>query len=112
MDLVLVRPPGVQPAEFVLTPDSVWHCRVLLLFSASALTDHGSKSFDCALMSTLEICRATEKGNYFNYFNYFRLFHSYQNVCFQEWLQSVISQIIYELDTNEPIFYVLPVENN
>jgi len=55
MDLAFVRPPGVQPGEFVLVPDSVWYCRGLLLFSTSTLTDTGSKRFDCALVSTLEI---------------------------------------------------------
>ena len=32
---------GVQPGGFVLSPDLVWYCRVLLLFSASDLTDTG-----------------------------------------------------------------------
>ena len=70
MDLVFVRPPGVQPGGFVLTPDSVWYCRVLLLFSMSALTDNGSKSYDCALVSTLETYATSESGNYCNYCNY------------------------------------------
>ena len=72
MDLVFVRPPGVQPGGFVVTPDSVWYCRVLLLFSASALTDTGSKPFQCALVSTLFTCHAEGQGNYFSYFDYFK----------------------------------------
>ena len=72
MDLVFVRPPGVQPGGFVVTPDSVWYCRVLLLFSASALTDTGSKPFQCALVSTLFTCRTAGQGNYFSYFDYFK----------------------------------------
>ncbi len=51
MDPVIIRPPGVDNGAFVAT---AWYARVLLLFSASAMTDTGSKSFDCALASTLE----------------------------------------------------------
>ena len=61
MDLVFVRPPGVQPGGFVLTPASVWYCRVLLLFSTSVVTDTGSKSFDCAMVSTLEPYQRLER---------------------------------------------------
>jgi hypothetical protein len=39
MDLVMVRPPGIDNGAFVVTPDSVWYARVLLLFSASAATE-------------------------------------------------------------------------
>ncbi len=59
-----------------MSPESVWYARVLLLFSASAMTDTGSKSFDCALVSTLETYDDPENGSYvyytcyFNYFNY------------------------------------------
>ena len=111
MDLVFVRPPGVQPGGFVLTPDSLWYCHVLPLFSASALIDTGSKSFDCALVSTVQTYRATEKGYYFNYFNYFKLFYSYLTIFLLWWLKSVGSRIIYELDPKNPILYVLPIEN-
>ena len=111
MDLVFVRPPGIQHGGFVVTPDLVWYCRVLLLFSASALTDTGSKPFNCALVSTLFTCRAAGKGNYFSYFDYFKLFHSYPTIFVQEWLQSIGSQVIYELDPESPILYVLPIEN-
>ena len=54
MDFVMIRPPGIDNGAFVVSPDTVWYARVLLLFSASAATDTGSKSFDCALVSTLE----------------------------------------------------------
>ena len=84
---------------------------MLLLFSASALTDTGSKPFDCVLVSTLFTCRAAGKGNYFSYFDYFKLFHSYPTIFVPEWLQSIGSQVIYELDPKNPIFYVLPSEN-
>ena len=66
MDLVFVRPPGVQAGDFVMTPDSVWYCIFLLLFSASALTDTGAKIFDCALVSTFELYATSESGNYYN----------------------------------------------
>ena len=66
MDLVFVRPPGVAPGGFVLTPDSVWYCRVMLLFTASAMTDTGSKQFECAFVSVLETCTppGQEHGTY------------------------------------------------
>ena len=54
MDPVMIRPPGIDNGAFVVSPESVWYARVLLLFSASAMTDTGSKSFDCALVSTLK----------------------------------------------------------
>jgi hypothetical protein len=43
LDLVMTRPPGIDNGAFVVTPDSVWYALVLLLFSASAQTDTGSK---------------------------------------------------------------------
>ena len=67
MDLVMIRPPGIDNGAFVVMPDSVWYARVLLLFSASAATDTGSKSFDCALVSTLESYDDPENGNHNNY---------------------------------------------
>ncbi len=54
LGLVMIRPPGIDNGAFVVTPDSVWYARDLLLFSASAQTYTGSKSFDCALVSMLE----------------------------------------------------------
>ena len=54
LDLVMIRPPGIDSGGFVVSPDTVWYARGLLLFSASAATDTGSKSVDCALVSTLE----------------------------------------------------------
>ena len=75
MNLVFVCPPGVQPGGFVLTPDVVWYCRQLLLFSASALADTESKSFDCALVSTLVTYEDSGNGNHRDYCNY--MFHLY-----------------------------------
>ncbi len=50
---------------FVVSPDSVWDAWVLLLFSASAATDTGSKSFECALVSTMETYEDPENGDYY-----------------------------------------------
>ena len=66
MDPVMIRPPGIDNGAFVVSPESVWYARVLLLFSASAMTDTGSKSFDCALVS-LETYDDPENGNYAYY---------------------------------------------
>ena len=78
MDPVMIRPPGIHNGAFVVSPESVWYARVLLLFSASAMTDTGSKFFDCALVSTLETYDDPENGNcvyytyYSNYCNYYK----------------------------------------
>jgi hypothetical protein len=64
LDLVMIRPPGIENGAFVVTPDSVWYARVSLLFSASAQTDTWSKSFDSALVSTRETHDDPENGNY------------------------------------------------
>jgi hypothetical protein len=83
MDPVIIQPQGIDNGAFVVSPGTVWYARVLLLFTASAMTDTGSKSFDCALFSTLKTFDDPEKGNYSNnthycnyayyshYFNYF-----------------------------------------
>ncbi len=60
---VMIRPPGIEPGGFVDSPDSVLYARVLLLFSASAATDTGSKSFECALVSTMETYDDPENGD-------------------------------------------------
>jgi hypothetical protein len=51
---------------FVVSPDTVWNARVLLLFSASAATDTGPKSFERTLVSTwtLETYNDPENGKY------------------------------------------------
>jgi hypothetical protein len=64
----MIRPPGIDNGAFVVSPDTVWYARVLLLFSASAMTYTGSKSFDCALVSTLETYY--DHGNYMYYSDY------------------------------------------
>ena len=66
----MIRPPGIDNGAFVVSPDTVWYAQVLLLFSASATTDTGSKSFECALVSTLETFDDPENGNYITYITY------------------------------------------
>jgi hypothetical protein len=75
MDPVMIRPPGIDNGAFVVSPESVWYARVLLLFSASAMTDTGSKSFDCALVSTMEIYDDPENGYYLYYTHYCNYCH-------------------------------------
>lgn len=50
-DLVFVRPPGVR--DFRLSIDTVWFCRVLLLFSFETETDTEIKRHECAFVSLL-----------------------------------------------------------
>ena len=55
-DLVFIRPPGIPRGSFELRMDSLWFCRVLLLFSIEAQTDTGIKKFNCAYVDVLEKC--------------------------------------------------------
>ncbi len=113
MDLVMIRPPGIQPGRFVVSPDLVWYARVLGLFSAIVSTDTGSKSFD-ALLSTLETYNNPENGNYLNYCNYVQYCtycHYYFLFIVLGWVNSVGSRIVYELDYRKPVLYVLPIPN-
>ncbi len=66
----MIPPPGIDNGAFVVSPESVLYARVLLLFSASAKTDTGSKSFDCALMSTMETYDDPENSCYMYYMYY------------------------------------------
>ena len=74
----MIRPPGIEPGGFVVSPDSVWYAPVLLLFSASAATDTGSKSFDCALVSTMETYDYPGNDGYYlqecHYLGFYSLF--------------------------------------
>ena len=76
LDLVMIRPPGIDNGAFILSPNSVWYARVLLLFSASAMTDTGSKSFECALVSTLETYNDPENGKD-DYYTYHSIYTHY-----------------------------------
>ncbi len=66
LDMVIIRPLGIDNGGFVVSPDTVWYALVLLLFSASAMTDTGSKTFKCALVSTLETYDDPENRYYIN----------------------------------------------
>ncbi len=64
--MVILRQPGINNDCFVVSPDTVWYAWILLLFSASAMTDTRSKTFECALVSTLETYDNPENGAYIN----------------------------------------------
>ncbi len=81
LDIVMIWPPGIDNGASVVSPDSVWYARILLLFSASATTDTGSKSFECALVSTLETYDNPENGNCINYITYV-VFVNYANYIY------------------------------
>jgi hypothetical protein len=69
-----IRQPGINNGAFVVSPDTVWYALVLLLFSASAVTDTGSKTFECALIRHwIVVC-----FNYFNYFHY--MYYNFFNI--------------------------------
>ncbi len=70
LGIVMIRPSGVDNGAFVVSPETVWYARVLRLFSASAVTDTGSKCFECALVSTMETYDDPENGHYINYVTY------------------------------------------
>ena len=63
LDPVMIQPPGIDNGAFMASPDSDWYARVLFLFIATAQTDTGSKTFDCALVSTLETYDDPDNGN-------------------------------------------------
>ena len=92
MDPVMIRPPGIDNGAFVVSPDTVWYARVLLLFSASAMTDTGSKSFDCALVSTLETYDDPDNGNYFHYAHYCNYCHYLH--LFALWQLCILYQLL------------------
>ncbi len=52
-DLVFVRPPDTAKGAFQLTTDSLWFCKVLLLFSFKSHTDSGIKEHKCVFVSVL-----------------------------------------------------------
>ena len=48
--------PGQEEGDFQLSPNNVWYCKVLLLFTIQAQTDiDGSTAdFECAFVSVME----------------------------------------------------------
>ncbi len=75
MDPVIIWPLGVDNGAFIVSPETVWYARVLLLFSASAMANTGSKSFDCALVSILETFDDPENGNLFYLYILLQLYY-------------------------------------
>jgi hypothetical protein len=65
MDPVMIRPPGIDNGAFVVSPESVWYARVLLLFSASVMTQavqHGG--FDALDYRKIRQGNAGKLGTY------------------------------------------------
>ena len=54
-DLVFVRQPDAGK-DFRVNINTVWHCRVLLLFSFYTSTDSGIKRPDCVFVSESVLC--------------------------------------------------------
>ncbi len=119
----MIRPPGIDNGAFVVLPETVWYAGVLLLFSASAKTDTGSKSFDCALISTFETYDDPENGCYMYYMYYINytyymhymhyMYYTYYTyiLCILYLLVCFRRKVLYELDHRRPILYVIPVEH-
>ncbi len=78
---ILRQSPTGPNGPFVVSPDTVWYARVLLLFSASATTDTESKPFDCTHVSTLETYDDPENGYYMHYMHY--VFYVYYSHYFE-----------------------------
>ena len=96
----MVLPLGIDNGAFVVSPDSVWYARILLFFSATAQTDTGSKTFDCALVSTLEVYDDPDNGNYCNCFNYCHHCHYNKSSYFIEIIMTIdvfVIMLIIEL---------------
>ncbi len=113
----MIRPLGIDNGWFVVSSDSVWYARVLLLFSTSGQSDTESKTFRCTPVSTLETYDDPENGDYCHYCNlcywfYYHIYNYYLHFlyCAGGWLESVGSQIVYELNCRRPVLYVIPIQ--
>ena len=64
-DFVFIRPPGIEEGGFRLSPDNVWYCKVLLLFTIQAQTDMGGSTaeFECAFVSVMETMEPRDRDN-------------------------------------------------
>jgi len=64
-DFVFIRPPGIEEGGFRLSPDNVWYCKVLLLFTIQAQTDMGGSTaeFECAFVSVMETMEPRDGDN-------------------------------------------------
>ncbi len=70
LDIVMIRQQGINNGTIVVLPDTVWYALFLLLFSASAATDTGSRSLECTLVSMLETYNDPANGTYITYTTY------------------------------------------
>jgi hypothetical protein len=57
LDLVMIRPPGIDNGGFVVFPDTVWYAKVLLLFTASAATESYRHR-----IQVLQLCASVDVG--------------------------------------------------
>jgi hypothetical protein len=64
-DFVFIRPPGIEEGGFRLSPDNVWYCKVLLLFTIQAQTDINCSTadFECAFVSVMETMEPRDGDN-------------------------------------------------
>ena len=69
-DLVFVRPPDQPASGARLSMESVWFCKVLLIFTFQSRTDSGIKEHKCAFVSVLWEYEGAERPGS----NYFQLF--------------------------------------
>jgi hypothetical protein len=108
-----VLPPGIRKGDFQLSMDSVWFCKVLLLFSFESASDQGRQQHDCAFVSVLEeytglrrpgcICLASTLHHLED-----DLLHS-NSLARAEWIERADSKMIYERKPSSPVLYVLPI---
>jgi len=87
-DFVIIRPPGTAPGSFRLSMDTVWFCRVLLLFSLASNDDVGCQPHNCAFVSVLEEYTGRRRPT---------------------WLDQADSRMIYERKSNKQVLYVVPI---
>ncbi len=96
MDLVMMTQQGINTSNgaFVVLLDTVW-------FSAAAMTAASSKSFDCALVSSLETYDGPENGycvyiyfklERYNYYTYYSYYCHYTNYFLVGWLELIGSK--------------------
>jgi hypothetical protein len=66
-DLVFVRPPDQAASGVRLSMESVWFCKVLLIFTFQSHTDSGIKQHTCAYVSVLWEYEGAQRpgSNYF-----------------------------------------------
>jgi hypothetical protein len=99
-----------------VSPETVWYARVLLLFSASAMTDTGSKSLIVPSFQPWKHLMIL-KMVIIRFMCIMAIMHitviiSIISDCFLVgWLESVGSRVVYELDYKKTILYVIPIQS-